>query len=99
MPELVSLKQKYGDLSKPIGAESDEYYPCLYLDEKQMEALGMDQSPRVGTEMRMVASVRVSSLSDSKNGGRSVSFEILEAGFEGKDKSAEHAKILYGNGK
>jgi hypothetical protein len=94
--KLASLKQKYSELSKPIGAETDEYYPSLYLDEKQLETMGIDAA-RVGTEMTMVACVRVSSVSDSKNGSRSMSFEIIEAGFGPKEKETDHASVLYGD--
>lgn len=96
--KLVSLKQKYSDMgSKPVGAASDEYYPSLYLDEKQMEAMGVDTA-KVGTDMTMSATIRVSSVSDSKNGSRSMSFEIIEAAIEPKEKKAEPASILFPNG-
>ncbi|WP_454618372.1 hypothetical protein [Bradyrhizobium cenepequi] len=99
MTKLASLKQKYSDMApRPADAESDEYYPCLYLDEKQMEALGIDAAPRVGTEMAMVATVRVSSVSDSKGGGRSISFEIMEAAIEPKKKEPDAASVLFPNG-
>lgn len=99
MTKLTSLKQKYSDMAKdrPSGADSDEYYPCLYLDEKQMEAMGIDVA-KVGTEMSMVATVRVSSVSDSKGGGRSISFEIIEAAIEPKKKDPDAASVLFPNG-
>jgi hypothetical protein len=72
MAKLTSLKQKYSDWDKPpVGADSDEYYPTLCLNEKQMDASGTD-NPRVGTEMTMTATVRVSNISESKNGARSM---------------------------
>lgn len=95
--KLASLKQKYGDLSKPTGAESDEYYPSLYLDEKQLEAMGVN-SERVGTELTMTATVRVSSVSESKAGSRNMSFEIIEAGMSPKEKKPDPASILFPNG-
>lgn len=97
--KMGSLKQKYSDLAspKPVGADSDEYYPSLYLDEKQMDAMGVDVA-KVGTEMTMMATVRVASLSDSKNGARSMSLEIIEAGVEPKEKKPEAASILFPNG-
>ena len=98
--KLASLKQKYSDMDNPTTerSDNDEYYPCLYLSEKQMEALGIDAAPRVGTEMSMVATVRVSSVSDSKGGGRSISFEIIEAGLEPKKKDPDAASVLFPNG-
>ena len=96
--KLVSLAQKYDDIgSKPVGAETDEYYPGLYLDEKQMEALGIETA-RVGTDMTMIATVRVSSASESKNGSRSMSFEIIEAAFKAKDPDTDAASVLFPNG-
>jgi hypothetical protein len=95
--KLSSLKQKYSDLSKPVGAESDEYYPSLYLDEKQLEAMGVN-SERVGTELTMTATVRVSSVSESKSGSRSMSFEIVEAAMSPKSKDKDAAAVLFPNG-
>lgn len=95
--KLASLKQKYSELgSKPEGAETDEYYPSLYLDEKQIDAMGIDMV-RVGTLMTMTATVRVSSVSESKNGSRSMSLEIIEAGMEPKEKEPDAASILFPN--
>lgn len=95
--KLTSLKQKYSDLGKPSDASSDEYYPSLYLDGKQVDEMGVE-SVRVGTEMTMTATVRVSNQSESKDGHRSVSFEIIEAAVEPKEKKPEPASILFPNG-
>lgn len=97
--KLASLAQKYSDMDdpKPVGAETDEYYPSLYFNEKQMDALEID-NPRVGTEMTMTATVRVSSVSESKNGSRSVCFEIIEAGVQPKQKEPDAATVLFPNG-
>lgn len=95
--KLTSLAQKYSDLDKPVGAETDEYYPSLYLDEKQMKALGVDAA-RVGTDMTMVATVRVSSMSESKNGAQNMSLEIIEAALKPKEKEPDAASILFPNG-
>ncbi|MDW9880488.1 hypothetical protein GOA90_25205 [Sinorhizobium meliloti] len=96
--KLASLAQKYSDIgSKPEGADSDEYYPSLYLDEKQIQAMGLD-SARVGTDMTMIATVRVSSQSESKNGSRSMSLEIIEAGAGPKEEKKDAASILFPNG-
>ena len=92
--KLTSLKQTYSEMTKPYGADSDEYYPSLYLDEKQLEAMGIDAA-RVGTEMKMVATVRVSSASESKNGSRSMSLEIIEAGVGPKETDGDAANKAY----
>lgn len=95
--KLVSLAQKYDEIGKPVGADTDEYYPSLYLDEKQMEALGIDGA-RVGKDMTMIATVRVSSASESKNGSRSMSFEIVEANISDKEPQKDASSVLFPNG-
>ncbi len=97
MAKLASLKQKYSDMDKPAGASSDEYYPTLYLDEKQLEAMGIDAA-RVGTDMTMTATVRVSGVNESKGNHRSMSFEIVEAAIEPKKKEPDAASVLFPNG-
>ncbi|WP_421930040.1 hypothetical protein [Nitratireductor rhodophyticola] len=95
--KLTSLAKKYSELGeKPVGADSDVYYPTLHLDENQMEALGIDTA-RVGSDMSMTALLRVSSVSDSKNGARSMGFEIIEASIVPKEKEADAASILFPN--
>jgi hypothetical protein len=95
--KLASLKQKFSDIgNKPAGAERDEYYPSLYLDEKQIDAMGVDMA-RVGTKLVMLATVRVSSMSESQNGARSMSLEILEAGLKPKEAEKDAASILFPN--
>jgi len=97
--KLVSLKQNYNDdAPKPSDAISDDYYPGLFLGEKQLEALGIDVQ-RVGVEMTMTASVRVSNVSESKGGARSMSFEIIEAAFSPKEPEKDAASVLFPNEK
>ena len=95
--KLASLKQSYSELSKPVDASSDEYYPSLHLDEKQLDGMGVDNA-RVGSEMTMIATVRVSNVSDSKNGSRSMSFEVIEAGIKPKDEQKDAASVLFPEG-
>lgn len=96
--KLTSLKQSYKEWSEPAHpADTDEYYPSLYLDEKTLEAMDLD-SVRVGTEMTMLATVRVSSVSESKNGSRSMSFEITEAAMTPKEKKPDPASVMFPNG-
>lgn len=95
--KMTSLKQTYKEWNDaPAPAEKDEYYPSLYLDENSLDAMGLD-NPKVGTEMKMVATVRVSSTSQSSNGNRSMSFEILEANIA-DEKADNAASILFPNG-
>lgn len=96
--ELHSLKQSYKEWSEPtVGADKDEYYPSLYLDENTLDAMKID-GVRVGTEMTMVSTVRVSNVSESKNGSRSMSFEILEAAISPKEQKPDAASVLFPNG-
>lgn len=96
--KLNSLKQSYKEWSEPTsGADRDEFYPSLYLDEKNLDAMGID-TKSVGTELTMVATIRVSSVSDSKNGARSMSFEITEAAVKPKEDEKNAASILFPNG-
>lgn len=97
MTKLVNLAQKYSDMDRPSDAKNDEYYPCMHLDEKHMDALGVDVA-KVGTEMTMTATVRVSSVRDSKSGGRSMDFEIVEAAMQPKEKQPDAASVLFPNG-
>ena len=97
MPKLSSLKQSYKDWSEPTKATTDEYYPSLYLEGKSLDAMDLGNI-RAGTELTMVATVRVSSSSDSANGSRSMSFEILEAAMSPKSDEKDAASILFPNG-
>lgn len=95
---MTSLKQKYSETyPSPSGSDDDEYFPSLHLEGKKLDELGVG-SARVGDEMIMVATVRVSSMSESKGGSRSMSFEIIEAEIKPKDKQADAASVLFPNG-
>lgn len=95
--KLTSLKQSYKEWSEPAHTDRDEYYPSIYLDENTLDAMKVD-NVRVGTEMTMVATVRVSSVNESKNGARSMSFEFLEANLSPKEEKPDPASILFPNG-
>ena len=96
--KLTSLKQSYKEWSEPqTGADRDEYYPSIYLDENTLDAMNVE-NVRVGTEMKMVAIVRVSSVNESKNGARSMSFEFLEAAIEPKEEKPDPAHVLFPKG-
>lgn len=96
--KLTSLKQSYKEWSEPqAGVDRDEYYPSIYFDENTLEAMGVDNA-RVGTEMMMIATVRVSNVSEAKNGARSMSFELIEAAMKPKEEETDHASVLFPNG-
>ncbi|MBY3038931.1 hypothetical protein [Rhizobium laguerreae] len=97
MSKLADLKQTYDEWNKPSTAEKDEFYPTLYLEGQSLDAMGIE-TVRAGSKLKMIATVRVCSVSDNANGARSMSFEIIEAAMtpEGSEKDA--AKILFPNG-
>lgn len=95
---MASLKESYKEISEPRGVDRDEYYPTIYLSEGQLDAMGL-KNERVGTEMVFVANVRVASVSDNKNGARSMSFEILAGEMKPKEEKADAASVLFPNEK
>lgn len=95
--KLVSLKQTEKQWSEPAGVDRDEYYPSIYFDENTLDAMEIS-NVRVGTEMTMISNVRVSSINESKNGQRSMSFEIIEASVSPKEPDKDAASILFPNG-
>lgn len=94
--KMVSLGQKY-DGPETVASGGGEYFPNLYLDKKQIDALDLDNA-RVGTDMQMIAKARVASISESKDGHRSMSFEIVEACIKPEEAKADAAKTLFPNG-
>jgi hypothetical protein len=96
--KLTSLKQSFKDWNEVSTSEKkDDYYPCLYLEGDSLDAMGIDNL-RVGTELQMVATVRVQSATDNKGGSRSMSFEIIDAAMEPKKADKEASSILFPNG-
>lgn len=95
--KLHSLKQSFKEWDEPKPPEKDEYYPSLYLDERTLEAMNID-SARVGTEMTMISTVRISSVNESKGGQRSMSFEIIEAAVTPKEEKPAPETVLFPNG-
>lgn len=94
--KMVSLGQKY-DGPETVASGGGEYFPNLYLDKKQIEALELG-ADRVGAEMMMIAKVKLSSISESQGGHRSMSFDIVEACFKPKEEDKDHSSILFPNG-
>ncbi len=92
--KLVSLEQKYSTelTSSPEGKSG--YCPSIYLDAKMIEALGIGKA-RAGDEMKMVANVKVSNLSESDGGYRSITLEIEEAALAPKEAQKSASSIIY----
>lgn len=95
--KLTSLKQSPQEWSEPSVSEKDEYYPSIYLDEGTLDAMEVGNL-RVGTEMTMTATVRVSSVNESKGGRRSMSFEFIEAAMSPKEEKPDAASVIFPNG-
>lgn len=92
--KMIDLGQKYDEPSVAVGGKDEKYYPTIYLNAKHMKAAGLS-GKAAGTEIKMVAKVRIRSVSDSVTGGGSMDLEIVEASFE-DGKKGDTATILYG---
>lgn len=104
--KLTSLVLSKAEREKAVEAstppEDAPRYPwgmSLTLDDEVLEKLGIDTLPALGTELELVAKVKVTrvSASDDADGGkyRSLSLQLTDACLEGygdaKKKSAESA--------
>lgn len=92
--KMTDMGRKFEEATVIGGDEDETYYPSIYLDQKQMKALGLSGA-KIGAEMQMVAKVRVRSISESAKGGGSIDIEILEAGFGEAAAGKDRAAILY----
>ena len=92
MAKMVSLGRRY-DGPESSGV-SEESFPSIYLEGKQIEALGLDMA-RVGSELTMVAKVRVASLSQYKGGEGSMSIEVIEAMIKPIEPETDAASALF----
>ena len=94
MAKMVSLGRRY-DGPESSGV-SEESFPSIYLEGKQIAAMGLDAA-RVGSEMTMIAKVRVASLSQYKGGEGSMSLEVIEAMMTPVEPETDAASILFGS--
>ena len=94
MAKMVSLGRRYD--GPEASGTSEESFPSIYLEGKQIEALGLDTA-RVGSELTMVAKVRVASLSQYKGGEGSMSIEVIEAMMKPVDPDTDAASVLFPN--
>jgi hypothetical protein len=107
--KLVSMKStpaEKKEMSEPKEYTGPEYPYGLNVSFNQdsLEKLGIDKLPQVGTEMLLLAKVKVSSASasDSEFGSsKNVSMQITEACLEGlsKDEEKVASKLYDGNAK
>ena len=96
--KMIDLGTKWDDMGKvdATPAKDRKSYPSLYLDQKQIKALGLDGA-RVGQSADLCIKVYVRSTSEDASGGGSVSLEIREAAIEEADKP-DPAGVLYPKG-
>lgn len=93
--KMTDLGQKWDEPSVVTGDKNEKYYPTIYLSKKQMKAAGLS-GEEVGTELTMMAKVRIRSISDSMTGGGSMDLELIEASFSEEAPKKDTATILYG---
>lgn len=93
---MKSLKQTYDTevCAKPEGDR--DYYPTLYLDGKQIDALGVDRA-RVDDELMLTLAVRVASTSETKGGSRSLTLEAIEGEAKPKAGARDASSVLFPN--
>lgn len=95
--KMIDLGQKMSEPTEVSGSEESEvYYPSLYLSGDAMKGMDMN-AMRPGTELQMVAKVRVRSLTMGKKNEGSVDIEVIEAGFGDLPSKKDRAQILYGD--
>lgn len=100
--ERTEAERKAAEERWDAEAERGPDYPyglCLNLGSDEMEKLGIEDLPAVGTEMNLTAVVKVTSVSsydsEGDGGSKSVSLQITQMGLDaGKGESA--AQKLYG---
>jgi len=90
--KLTSLAQNYGEYDRPSVVD-EAYYPTIYLDSKQIEAMGLDAF-KVMDNLSMMATVRICNKNEGKS-GMSITLEILEAGVEASTKKPAAETILF----
>lgn len=91
-PKLVSLKLPPRDKTSEekmyttMAAGDDPEYPygcCLNLDEKQLDALGLKDLPKVGSTVTLQAKARITGVNENETQSgsrRSLSIQITDLG-------------------
>lgn len=106
--KLVSMKidpkkreEMYAEKST-VAAESGPLYPWglgIHLDDDSLDALGIDELPKVGKSYALQAKCTVTSVSENKTEEgtrRSVSLQITDLAVDlGGDKSKDAEQALY----
>lgn len=89
---------------EPMPSKDTPRYPYglnIHLEGEAMEKLGLENLPKVGTQMMLMALVNVESVSerDSQDGGKkqSMSIQITDMALEPKKEKKDLASALYGN--
>ena len=92
---LTSMKREKKKADHDMVMPDERVYPYglqINLEDEDLEKLGVDSLPKVGSVLRVLAKVEVTSISEneSKEGGtrRSVSLQITEMGL-GAESAAD----------
>lgn len=97
-------KHEYGETALPQEIEQPKYPygTSIYLDEMVMKKLGMENLPEVGSEMTLMAKVKVVSVSERERLGgekcKNVDLQITEMEFgapQATRTDTERANTLY----
>lgn len=91
------LKKQY---EVPIAEENYPYGLELHLEEMSISKMGMNELPKLGTEMTLMAKVKVESASESesRNGKRrSLRLQITDMELTQKQEKKNTAQSLYGS--
>ncbi|WP_369952275.1 capsid staple protein [Ralstonia syzygii] len=104
MGKMVSMKREADDLA--YSEWTPAAYPCglcLYLDEEQCEALGIDKALKAGTQVTLQAKAIITSATESlerdgddKGSDVSLSLQITDLGVTVQGVLRNAADVLYG---
>jgi hypothetical protein len=97
MKKTEEMPEAYEDMDKP----AYPYGLCITLDAEQLDKLGINTLPKVGSEMMIKAKAYVKSTSAYETqGGKdmSVSLQITDMDVGEGDRSKDRAEAMYGEG-
>lgn len=103
---LVSLKRSKQDKNTDeVTSPEESLYPwgaTLHLENETLDKLGMNDMPKLGDTMMLMARVQVESVSEHEHSGddgprRSVSLQLTDMDLQ-PEKQVDMARALYGKG-
>lgn len=103
---LVNMKSKPETEEMPGEIEADEpRYPyglCIHIGKEEMEKLGIDALPKVGTQMRInaVSFVKGTSAYETQGAGQDMHIDIqitdMEIVADQEERNKDNAQSMYG---